>query len=440
MRYKPYPRYKDSGIPWLGVVPVDWKVESIKRLLSVHKGINHEKNPIVLSVTLNGIIIKDIESGEGQLANSYAHYNPVSTNNIVLNPMDLISGFVGKPPISGVVSPAYISITVPDNCDIDYYVYLLQKLYYEKILFPYGKGVSYDFRWTINNETFFNLPTLYPPLKEQLIIATYLDKTTAIIDTLIAKQAKLIELLKEKRNVVISEAVARGIDNTIPMKDSGVEWLGEIPEHWTAPQMARVLLRMEQGKSPECNNNVAELNEWGVLKTSCVNNGLYNSEANKTLPSSIEPFSQYEVKENDVIMSRASGSVNLIGSVAYVYHTRPKILLSDKIFRLHLDSSVNRIFFTYLMGSFYMRTNIKMAISGGEGMANNISKGSITKFKVALPPIEEQKRIVDSIEERILIMDGLLANASKSIDLLKEKRAALISSAVTGKIDLREAV
>ena len=87
-----------------------------------------------------------------------------------------------------------------------------------------------------------------------------------------------------------------------------------------------------------------------------------------------------------------------------------------------------------------MRTNIKMAISGGEGMANNISKGSITKFKVALPPIEEQKRIVDSIEERILIMDGLLANASKSIDLLKEKRAALISSAVTGKIDLREAV
>ncbi len=439
MKYSKYPSYKDSEVKWLGKIPEHWQVPAIKMLLSVHKGLNMKKNPTVLSVTLKGIKVKDIDSGEGQLAATYDNYNPVTPNHIVLNPMDLISGFVGKPPIKGVVSPAYISISVPKKCNTDFYVYLFQKLYYEKILFPYGKGVSYDFRWTINNETFFNLPTLYPPLQEQKVIANYLDIATAKIDTLIEKQIKLIELLKEKRQAVISTAVTRGLDSSVPMKDSGVEWLGKIPKHWRLPQVSRILILMEQGKSPECDSSKAELDEWGVLKTSCVNNAIYDSEKNKKLPSSIKPFTQYEVKEEDILMSRASGSIDLIGSVAYVYKTRAKILLSDKIFRLYVDNSVNKIFFTYLMASDYMRTNIKMAISGGEGMANNIAKSSITRFKIALPPIEEQKIILIYIDKITTKIDNLITKSTKAIDLLKEKRTALVSSAVTGKIDVRKA-
>jgi len=128
-------------------------------------------------------------------------------------------------------------------------------------------------------------------------------------------------------------------------------------------------MAMEQGKSPECENREADSDEWGVLKTSCVNRGVYNQRAHKALPKEIEPFGQSEVKSGDVLMSRASGSIQLIGSVAYVEYTRPKILLSDKIFRIHLSQQVEPKFFSLLMCSSVMRSNIERAISGAEGMA-----------------------------------------------------------------------
>jgi len=277
----------------------------------------------------------------------------------------------------------------------------------------------------------------FPPKEEQKVIASFLDHETAKIDTLIEKQQQLIKLLKEKRQAVISHAVTKGLNLNAPMRDSGVEWLGEVPAHWKVMQIRRILFSIEQGKSPECESRPAEINEWGVLKTSCVNQGIYSSGENKRLPGNMQPFSQFEVKAGDVLMSRASGSVDLIGSVAYVYETRPKILLSDKIFRLHLSPKVNKLFFTYLMQSSYMRTNIQAAISGAEGMANNITKGAVMGFGFALPPISEQIEIIDLIAQKLDSFNTLVKKSEAVIELLKERRTALISAAVTGKIDVR---
>ena len=293
-------------------------------------------------------------------------------------------------------------------------------------------------RQSMKFEDMKRLPLLIPPLEEQTQIANFLDHETARIDTLIAKQQTLIALLKEKRQAVISHAVTKGLNPDVEMKDSGVEWLGEVPAHWDVVQIRRVLIKMEQGKSPECMNEPAADNQWGVLKTSCVNNAVFDLNQNKALPPHIKPFPEYEVKTGDLLMSRASGSVNLIGSVALVENTPSKILLSDKIFRLYLSNIIENRYFSLLMTSFYMRECIKQSISGAEGMANNITKSSIMAFKIPLPPKSEQLTINNYLVSKISKIDNLITRGQQQKLLLKERRTALISAAVTGKIDLRD--
>jgi len=196
---------------------------------------------------------------------------------------------------------------------------------------------------------------------------------------------------------------------------------------------------MEQGKSPECESSPATSEQWGVLKTSCVNNAVFNSNENKALPAHIVPHKQYEVFAGDILMSRASGSVNLIGSVARVQSdVRSKILLSDKIFRLILTSKVDPNYFIYLMSSSYVRKLVESAISGAEGMANNITKSAIMDFLVAMPDLQEQKFIVKEIKQKLNTFDLLIAKSQQASDLGRERKTALISAAVTGKIDVRD--
>jgi type I restriction enzyme S subunit len=196
---------------------------------------------------------------------------------------------------------------------------------------------------------------------------------------------------------------------------------------------------MEQGKSPECENSPASSKQWGVLKTSCVNNAIFNIDDNKALPAHIIPHSQYEVFSGDILMSRASGSISLIGSVARVQsNVRNKILLSDKVFRLILTDKVDPDYFIYLMSSSYVRKLVESAISGAEGMANNITKSAIMEFFVPVPELQEQKRIVKVLSKKLNIFDLLIAKSQQASDLGKERKTALISAAVTGKIDVRD--
>lgn len=278
-----------------------------------------------------------------------------------------------------------------------------------------------------------------PPLPEQWAIAAFLDRETVKIDALVAEHRRLIELLREKRQAVISHAVTRGLDPTARLKPSGVDWLGEVPEGWEVVPARRIIQRMEQGKSPECDSFPAEPGSWGVLKTGCVNRGFYNEAENKFLPAGTEPHAEYEVKSGDVLMSRASGSPDLIGSVARVRNTQGRILLSDKIFRLHLGPDTDPNFVVLLFGSRPLREQIVLAISGGEGMANNLPQSSILEMICTKPPVEEQAAISAHLRSRRERYDNAMNEAESAIVLLQERRAAFISAAVTGKIDVREA-
>lgn len=432
-RYNAYSDYQDSALAWMGKVPKHWNKIKFKWILEEKK---KKSNPTLPagSISFGKVVYK---SEENLSLDTKSSYQEVLSGEFLINPLnlnfDLKSLRTALSSIDVVVSTGYIVLNSSGHYNKKYLRWLLQEfdVAHMKTL---GSGV----RQTINYTDIANCLFFYPPSNEQVQIANFLDHETAKIDTLIEKQQQLIKLLKEKRQAVLSHAVTKGLNPDAPMKDSGVEWLGEVPEHWDVAALRRLISLMEQGKSPECENTPASLNQWGVLKTSCVNNGIFNPNENKALPEHIPPHTKYEVQAGDVLMSRASGSIKLIGSVAMVpSDVRGRVLLSDKVFRIFLGCKLDAAYFTYLMSTPYMRTLVERAISGAEGMANNITKSSIMEFFSPIPPIDEQVDIVSYLKSRCELFDGLISKAEHGSTLLGERRTALISAAVTGKIDVR---
>ena len=437
-RYKPYPEYKPSDVEWIGDVPEHWWVFGGKRIFRQRIERAQVDDEQLAATQQYGVIPQSLymkENGQKVVlalkgTDSFRH---VEENDFVIS-LRSFQGGIEHSGYSGCVSPAYTVLDAVKQIDFRYYRYLLKSTPYICALqsstdsLREGKSITYEQFGQIS------LPLL--PMEEQHAIAAFLDRETGKIDRMIGKQERMIELLKEKRQAVISNAVTKGIDPTAPMKDSGIEWLGQIPEHWKALQLRHCLNGMEQGKSPSCENRMTEEGEWGVLKSGCVNRGEFNQNEHKALPSTAEPFSEYEVKRGDLLMSRASGSRDLIGSVGYVSEVKSRLLLSDKTFRLKTKPLADKLFLSHEMSSQVVRRQIELAINGAEGLANNITQSSIRSFYIALPPIDEQKEIVQFLERETAKIDHLIAKAEQAIELMKERRTALISAAVTGKIDV----
>jgi len=298
-------------------------------------------------------------------------------------------------------------------------------------------GVSYP---AINASDLGDIKINLPEIRAQRLIANYLDRETARIDGLIAEKERMLALLEEKRAALISRVVTRGLDPNAPLKPSGQEWLGEIPAHWRVLRLKFAVSGIDQGSSPQCYSFPAEPGEWGVLKTGCVNGGEFREQENKALPDETEAFPDSEVHQGDVLMSRASGSVDLIGSVAYVMRQpTARLLLSDKIYRFRIrDDVLYPRFFVLAMSARYLRHQIKSVISGAEGLANNIAKSDIIEFVLLVPPLLEQELIVSQLDRAISVNKLLCDSLNESIALAKERRAALITAAVTGHIPLEE--
>ena len=439
MSFPRYPKYKDSGEEWLGQVPGHWEVRKIRWLFEIKKRIAGDLGFDVFSITQQGIRVKDLESNDGQISMDYSKYQLVEVGDFAMNHMDLLTGGVDIAATRGVTSPDYRVVTLRDSstCHDRFFLGLFQMCYRNKIFYGFGQGSSQLGRWRMPTEQFVDFVFPLPPLGEQTAIAEFLDRETGKIDELVAEQRRLMELLKEKRQAVISHAVTRGLNPAAPLKPSGIEWLGDVPAHWTVATVRRIVDRIEQGWSPDCFGRPAEPEEWGVVKSGCVNRGVFNEQENKALPDLLEPIPEYEIHVSDVLTSRASGSPELVGSTAYISATRPKLMLSDKTFRIHLEPNVDRQFYVAMFNSRMMRSQIERAISGADGLANNLPQSAMKGFFCAVPPIAEQQAIVAYLNIELAKFDTLTAEAQRAIDLLQERRTALISAAVNGQIDLR---
>lgn len=214
-------------------------------------------------------------------------------------------------------------------------------------------------------------------------------------------------------------------------KDSGIEWLGHVPADWEVFQLRRVIVRIEQGWSPECESRPAEESEWGVLKTGCVNGGRFNPLENKALPSHLAAPPELEVATGDLLMSRASGSPELVGSTALVTQTPTRLLLSDKTFRLHVNQRVHKGYLAWCLASRPLRAQIECAISGAAGLANNLPQSNLLEFVAPFPSSQEQRDIAAYLDRETAKIDTLIADQQRLIELLNEKRQAAIAHSVT---------
>lgn len=446
-----YSAYKPSGFEWLGDVPSHWRIDRLKASITLcRNGIwgdepQGDENDIPcvrvadfdrqrLRVELDEPTIRNVTDKErsGRL---------LSKGDLLLEK----SGGGENQPVGCVVlyndaRPAvcsnFVARVVPaPGQNSSYWRYVHAAAYAVRL--TVGSINQTSGIQNLDQARYFNEYAAFPPPAEQRAIATFLDCETAKIDALVEEQKSLIELLKEKRQAVISQAVTKGLDPNVTMKDSGVEWLGKVPAHWTICTLRRLITKIEQGWSPECEAQPADEEGWGVLKAGCVNRGVFNPDENKTLPESLSPVAEYEVRLGDILMSRASGSPELVGSTALVGNTRPRLMLSDKIFRIHLETGQNSGFFVWAMNAKYMREQIEQALSGGNGLANNLPQSVLLSFRCVVPPENEQVAVSENLNQEVIKLDHLLGEAASSIELLTERRAALISAAVTGKIDVR---
>jgi type I restriction enzyme, S subunit len=341
---------------------------------------------------------------------------------------------IENPPDNLIVSTGFAALRPGDEYEPRFLWRLIQSNEFVDAVVSHSEGVSYP---AINPTELGGLPVWIPPLSEQRAIAAFLDRETARLDALIGYKERLISLLEEKRQAVISHAVTRGLDPAAPFTDSGLPWLGMVPSHWTVGRLKHRMTRVEQGWSPQCDNRIAEPGEWGVLKVGCMNSGIYDESECKALPPELTPLPELEIRVGDVLMSR-SNTVELVGMTGIVHQTQGRILLCDKLYRVGIRRDrLDPEFAVFLLRSSCSRTQIEPAASGASPSMRNISAGIVRNLVFAFPPPDEQREIAANIKGAWKRIDRAQFRIRDSIGRLQEYRTALISAAVAGQIDVR---
>lgn len=422
-----YSAYKDSGVDWLGEVPEHWEVKRLKYVFKILKRIAGELGHDVLSITQTGIKVKDTESGEGQLSMDYSKYQLVSRGDFAMNHMDLLTGYVDISKYDGVISPDYRVFELSDlNSFKNYMLLLLQLGYRSKVFYAHGQGVSMLGRWRFPTENFniFSFPI--PPKDEQTAIASFLDRKTTLIDKAIGIKQKQIQLLKERRQIIIHQAVTRGLDPDVKMKDSGVEWIGEVPEGWEVVPMIKYASRVDyRGKTPE------KADEGVILVTTKnIKGGKIDYEISK----------EYVLeKDYKAIMSRGLPSIGDIlftmeaplGMAAIVDNT--EVAIAQRIIKFHFnEKEFDSYYVNQSIQSEYFQKILQREATGST--AQGIKASKLHKLKMIKPPLYEQKEIFSAIETNSQNIATAITLKQQEIEKLKEYKATLINSAVTGKI------
>lgn len=439
-KYQKYAEYKDSGVEWLGEIPSHWKSVTCRGVVEhiVEKNTDNTLSNY-LSLMANVGVIRYEDKGDigNKKPEDLSKCKIVRKGQLVINSMNYSIGSYGMSPYDGICSPVYIVLqALPEIYLERFALRIFENSFFQKYLSTFGNGIL-EHRSAINWDDIKGKYVPLPPLNEQENILIFLDHETAKIDGLIAKQEKLIELLKEKRQAVISYAVTKGLNPNVAMKDSGVEWLGEVPEHWKIFNIQRILNFIEQGSSPIAQNQTPQDDEYGVLKISAVKKGKFFPNESKTLDYKSQLETKYIVHLGDLLVTRAN-TPQLVAD-ACVVNTEPTspTMMCDLIYRLNTISDIKKEFLCYWLLSNSGRTQIELDARGSSMTMAKVSQSHIKAWKVVLPPLKEQNDIVIYLDYKLKEIDRLIDKSMVTIKLIQERRTALISAAVTGKVDVR---
>ena len=453
----PYPAYKPSGVEWLGEVPAHWNLRRLRA--SVEYCVNGvwgldpdghhdivcvrvaDFDRISLRVNMSRQTMRAVNLGErkrrllkkGDLLlekSGGGDLQPVGTVVLYDHEVPAVSSnFIGRMPVTRGYDPQYLA-------------YLHSCLYAWRLNLRSIKqttGIQ-----NLDSESYLNELVAFPPLPEQTAIVRFLDHADRRIRRYIRAKQKLIALLEEQKQAIIHQAVTGQVDvrtgQPYPAyKPSGVEWLRDVPAHWSISRLKTLVSRIDQGVSPQAENHLAIGMAWGVLKAGCVNGGVFKETEHKRLMPEFKFDPMLSVSFGDVLISRASGSPRLVGSVGRVAVLRYRLILSDKTFRPIFTERVDPDFMVLAMNGRNYRQQVEQAISGAEGLANNLPLSSLRAFRFVVPSLEEQGAIVCCLRETTSELSAAATRSEAEIALLHEYRARLIADVVTGKMDVREA-
>lgn len=443
--------YKPSGIEWLGEIPQHWEVRRLKYLFYISKEESRDEFPNVLSLTQNGIIERDITTNKGQLAQNYIGYNIVKRGDIILNPMDLSSGYVAKSTFEGVISQAYIKIRPLETLNLSYYESFFQNLYHYKILWHLGKGISYDHRWTLGNDVFLNIKIPLPPLQEQKAIAEFLDKKCDKISQFIESKQKLITLLQEKKQALINECVTKGVNcytkhnvesrplrgaqkekDSRQYKNSGVEYLGTIPKHWEVRRLAsfgKFSKGGNIGRNDLLDEGISTLIYGDIYTKYEIKTHTLHSKVSQETAKNATP-----IYKGDILFSGSGETKEDIGkNIVYLGDEKAFAGGDVIIFRQNQNDA---LFLSYALNTQGVRF-CKLIESKGEIIVH-IYASNLRDIKIPLPPLQEQKAIASYLDTQITKIDLAIEKTKQQIALIKEYKTSLINQAVCGRIQLKD--
>lgn len=424
MSFPRYESYKDSGVEWLGEVPAHWEVKRLKhnlRLLT--EKTDRRENPVAL---------ENIESWSGRFIPTETTFDGEGT---AFESGDILFG-----KLRPYLAKAYLAEGSGEAVG-DFHV--LRPITTTESRFSQYQILNREFIAIVDGSTFGakmprvswdflgNMVLTAPPVQEQQSIAAFLDRETTKIDTLIAEQKRLIELLKEKRQAVISHAVSKGLNPDAPMKDSGIEWLGEVPEHWEVKRLKSVLSEPLMYGANEAADDDNPENPRFVRITDISDSGSLRDDTFRSLPRDIAK--PYLLTDGDVLLARSGATV---GKTFIYRNDWGECCFAGYLIRARLDKTAMKpsLFYFCCQTTFYWQFINSSQI---QATIQNVSAEKYANLFLPCPPLDEQNRIVAYINCETAKLDTLTAEAKRGIELLQERRTALISAAVTGKIDVR---
>ncbi|MGO1298170.1 MAG: restriction endonuclease subunit S [Vibrio sp.] len=441
-RYKAYPEYKDSGVHWLHDIPAHWTTIPVGRCYRRVKRTGFEKEELLSVYRDHGVVPKSSrDDNNNKPSDDLSPYQLVCENNLVMNKMKAWQGSIAISEYRGIVSPAYFvyePLKQTDSLVYPKYVhYLLRHPIYITQYMSRSKGIRVN-QWDLDPDEFQSIELLLPHKDEQKKVINFLDHETAKIDTLIAKQEMLIELLKEKRQAVISHAVTKGLNPDAPMKDSGVEWLGEVPEHWGSSTVKN-LCYVNDGNHGEEYPTESDFvdNRDGVpfIRAGDFDNlKIIENDLRYISHKKNDSMRKGRLQEGDILFVNRGAT---IGKLCIVDAPYAGSNLNSQIAYLRCNTNLaDHRYVTYFLSSPYIQTKILAAIQGGALPQYPLKH--IVNLDIWHGNIEEQKAISNFLDNKINKIKGLIEKSELAINLIKERKTALISAAVTGKIDVRD--
>ncbi|ASY81448.1 hypothetical protein BJK05_16210 [Pectobacterium polaris] len=440
MTFPSYDCFKSIDADWLGRVPSHWEVVRLRYLFKRVKRTNCPEKELLSVYRDYGVIPKNSrDDNHNKPSDDLSPYQLVESGDLVMNKMKAWQGSIAISEYEGIVSPAYFVYSFSGEgrnaIDSKYVHYLLRSPAYITQYMARSKGIRVN-QWDLEPEAFEHLEVLLPTIKEQKAIAAFLDRETQRIDSLIEEKQTFIKLLKEKRQALITHVVTKGLNPNVEMQDSGIEWIGQVPKHWVIRRLKHTST-LQSGIAKGKDNANKETLSVPMLRVANVQDGyvkLDDVHEINVLPHEVE---RYALKDGDVLMNEGGDNDKLGRGTVWKEQIKPCIH-QNHVFVIRV-TDIEPEWLGWLTQSAYAKFYFFRVSKQSTNLAS-ISSTNVKEVQLLIPPADERKIIMEYLEKQTSKLKLLVQDVEQSITLLKEHRTSLISAAVTGKIDVREAV